>query len=325
MARISKRQSTTCSNAWPPATFQMSTGGKADELRRPRHRDRHRRRGHPGKSSCWDRGAGCLYWIDVRRPALHRFDQISGTIDTWPMPALIGAVVPRNAGGVVVALRDALYEFDPRTAVLSQIGETHWSAADMRLNDAKCDRLGRIWYGRMRDFGADGSGGLLQFAPGKAATEVLGGNRHPQRNLLFSRRRNGLRHRHQGRRHPERHRRHAERRLRKLERVRAGRHRPRPARRRDCRRRWLPVECPLRWRSHRPHHAGRTPRPARRAPRRQPTSCAFGGSDLSALFVTTARQKLSASALAAEPHAGALLALDVGAHGLAEPGFGNRD
>jgi sugar lactone lactonase YvrE len=51
----------------------------------------------------------------------------------------------------------------------------------------------------------------------------------------------------------------------------------------------------------------------------RPTACAFGGSDFSTLFVTTARFRLAAEKLAAEPFAGGLLALDVGVKGLPEP------
>jgi len=53
-------------------------------------------------------------------------------------------------------------------------------------------------------------------------------------------------------------------------------------------------------------------------PVQRPTSCQFGGPDLSVLFVTTARQKLTPQELATQPLAGALLALDVGVRGMAE-------
>ena len=53
-------------------------------------------------------------------------------------------------------------------------------------------------------------------------------------------------------------------------------------------------------------------------PVQRPTSCQFGGPDLSVLFVTTARQKLTPQELATQPLAGALLALDVGVKGVAE-------
>jgi L-arabinonolactonase len=51
------------------------------------------------------------------------------------------------------------------------------------------------------------------------------------------------------------------------------------------------------------------------------TCCAFGGAKLDRLFVTTARTGLDAAALAAQPSAGALFAVDVGVTGLADTPF----
>ncbi|HEX9169688.1 MAG TPA: SMP-30/gluconolactonase/LRE family protein, partial [Roseiarcus sp.] len=53
----------------------------------------------------------------------------------------------------------------------------------------------------------------------------------------------------------------------------------------------------------------------------QVTCCAFGGARLDQLFVTTARFGLDAAALAGQPHAGALFAIDVGVTGLTDTPF----
>ena len=53
----------------------------------------------------------------------------------------------------------------------------------------------------------------------------------------------------------------------------------------------------------------------------QVTCCAFGGSGLDQLFVTTARTGLDAAALAAQPHAGSLFVMDAGVTGLADTPF----
>jgi L-arabinonolactonase len=53
----------------------------------------------------------------------------------------------------------------------------------------------------------------------------------------------------------------------------------------------------------------------------QVTCCAFGGDDLSTLFVTSARDGLSDAALAAQPHAGALFAVNAGVRGFADRPF----
>jgi sugar lactone lactonase YvrE len=47
----------------------------------------------------------------------------------------------------------------------------------------------------------------------------------------------------------------------------------------------------------------------------------FGGEDLRTLYVTTSRQRLSEDALAGEPLAGMLLAIDAGVRGLPEPAY----
>jgi sugar lactone lactonase YvrE len=51
------------------------------------------------------------------------------------------------------------------------------------------------------------------------------------------------------------------------------------------------------------------------------TCCAFGGAKLDTLFVTTAWTGLDAAALARQPQAGALFAVDPGVQGLADTPF----
>jgi sugar lactone lactonase YvrE len=53
----------------------------------------------------------------------------------------------------------------------------------------------------------------------------------------------------------------------------------------------------------------------------RPTCLAFGGADLTTLYVTTARWWLSADELAAVPLAGGVFALQPGVQGLPEPKF----
>ena len=53
----------------------------------------------------------------------------------------------------------------------------------------------------------------------------------------------------------------------------------------------------------------------------RPTCCTFGGPDLEILFVTTTSQNMTPEQRAADPLAGALLALDAGVRGLPEARF----
>lgn len=56
-------------------------------------------------------------------------------------------------------------------------------------------------------------------------------------------------------------------------------------------------------------------------PTSQPTKPAFGGTDFSTLYITSARDGLDEAALASQPYAGALFFADTGFRGIAEPRF----
>jgi sugar lactone lactonase YvrE len=56
-------------------------------------------------------------------------------------------------------------------------------------------------------------------------------------------------------------------------------------------------------------------------PVEQPTSCVFGGSNLSTLFITSAREGLSEEALARHPLSGNVFAFDPGVRGVPAPIF----
>lgn len=276
-----------------------------------------------GESPWWDHAASCLYWIDVRAPALHRLDQISGRVETWPMPLPIGAVVGRAGGGNVVLLADGIYAFDPDAGSLALVTAAPWRGPAMRPNDAKCDASGRLWFGVMRDFGADDSGALYRLTAGEEPQRVRGGVRVPNaiaasangETIYFTDTRGGV-----------------------IERAAIA----------DLlggsgEGAWstfaasdiapgapdgatLDAEGFL-WNARYGGAAIARISPDGRLDRlialpvSQPTSCAFGGPDLATLFVTTARQRLDEAELRAQPLAGALLMLDVGVRGCREPGF----
>lgn len=112
-----------------------------------------------GEGPHWDAG-GRLHWVDILAGSLHTSDPASGRTNSVTLPTLLGAAVPRRTGGFVVATAtgfgtvDGHGELDPRLDIL---------AADARMNDAKCDPLGRLWAGSTE----------RGFAPGRGVLHVL--------------------------------------------------------------------------------------------------------------------------------------------------------
>ena len=115
-----------------------------------------------GEGAIWDTRTQVLWWVDITGQRLHRFAPAGGAAQAWAMPSPIGTVVPRARGGVVVALKNAIAAFDPETATLTTLAGI--DQADQRFNDGKCDPAGRLWVGTLAHDERPGAGALYRLA-----------------------------------------------------------------------------------------------------------------------------------------------------------------
>ena len=105
-----------------------------------------------GESPTWSAREQVLYWIDVKQPALHRFDPRGGTARTWGLPSDVGAFALCEAGsGAVVALRDGIFTLDFRSGDLERLAPPPFDRSLFRFNEGACDATGRFWVGVMFD------------------------------------------------------------------------------------------------------------------------------------------------------------------------------
>ncbi len=97
----------------------------------------------------WSVSEQKLYWVDISGRAINRFDPITGKNERWPMPAEPGCIALAASGGLVAALRDGFYRFNPADARLEKIADAPYDTNNMRFNDGRCDAAGRFWAGAM--------------------------------------------------------------------------------------------------------------------------------------------------------------------------------
>jgi sugar lactone lactonase YvrE len=100
-----------------------------------------------GEGPVWCPNTGLLYWVDITGSRLHCYDPARQCDSAWDMPGEIGSVVRRQNGKLLVALEQGLAFFDPATAAIDMLFDPQLEDPETRLNDAKCDRLGRLWVG----------------------------------------------------------------------------------------------------------------------------------------------------------------------------------
>ena len=105
-----------------------------------------------GEGLCWSPRDQALYWVDILERRLYRETIASGGHRAWDFDETISAVAERaSAPGLAVTLRRGLVLFDPHAAALTRLHEPEPERVDNRFNDGKCDAQGRFW-GSTMDF-----------------------------------------------------------------------------------------------------------------------------------------------------------------------------
>ena len=114
-----------------------------------------------GEGVCWSTREQALWWVDILEHRLYRDSLATGAHDAWPFDETISAVAERQAGpGLAVTLRRGLALFDPQTHALTRLDEPEREREGNRFNDGKCDTRGRFWGGTM-DFATTAASGAL--------------------------------------------------------------------------------------------------------------------------------------------------------------------
>jgi sugar lactone lactonase YvrE len=70
-----------------------------------------------GEGPIWDEAQKCLYWLDLRKPAIYRFDPKSGKNSKIKasLASYVGGMVLRAKGGMMVADQRGIFGLDPKT------------------------------------------------------------------------------------------------------------------------------------------------------------------------------------------------------------------
>ncbi len=101
-----------------------------------------------GEGPMWHAKEQALYWIDIAAHKIHRLDWQTKQHQAWTTPAVIGALVINESGGMLAAIGNEVMQVDLAKNKYESIGEIFPKhRTDLRANDGKCDRAGRFWIG----------------------------------------------------------------------------------------------------------------------------------------------------------------------------------
>jgi sugar lactone lactonase YvrE len=139
-----------------------------------------------GEGPLWDVAEQRLYWIDIKRREIHRFDPASGEDEKWSAPEDIGSLAVREQGGLIVALSSGFYRFDLTTAQAELIVDPEPDQPQNRFNDGKPDRRGRFWAGSMHDRETEPTGSLYRLDPDGSCQRMVDGGLAVSNSLCWS-------------------------------------------------------------------------------------------------------------------------------------------
>jgi len=134
-----------------------------------------------GEGPTWDAAAQRLIWVDILGSRVHTYDPVSGRRTIMATEQHVGAAKPRAGGGLVVNLRDGVGLYGPKRderGASDGLGEAfRWLHRDpvpgRRANDAAVAPDGSLWFGTMRYDEAPGGGSLSRIAPDGTVRTVL--------------------------------------------------------------------------------------------------------------------------------------------------------
>lgn len=99
-----------------------------------------------GEGPLWDLRRHQLLWVDIPERKLHRLDPTNRSESVIDVGLVCGAAVPSRRGGLVLAAADGFWRLEDDGSK-QRIAAVEADNAGSRINDAKCDVLGRFWAG----------------------------------------------------------------------------------------------------------------------------------------------------------------------------------
>lgn len=120
-----------------------------------------------GEGPVWVERDQALWFVDIKKQQIHRFDPANGAKRSWDSPEQVGFIFPAEGGGFVAGLQSGLYRFDENTGAFDLIVEVEPELPTNRLNDGIVDPFGRLWFGTMDNGEKAKTGAFYCFQEGK--------------------------------------------------------------------------------------------------------------------------------------------------------------
>ncbi|TCL76595.1 MULTISPECIES: SMP-30/gluconolactonase/LRE family protein [unclassified Curtobacterium] len=127
------------------------------------------------ESIVWDPSAQLLRWTDITLGTLVTAQSDGTVVSTVPLPPPLASFQPRASGGFIAALGDTVVVTDEHGVVERELTRVEHATAGLRFNEGKCDPFGRFLVGSMNLTTGEPDGALYSVEADGATRLLRGG------------------------------------------------------------------------------------------------------------------------------------------------------
>lgn len=129
-----------------------------------------------GECPRWHEGEAKLYWVDIARCELHRFDPATGVDEARRFAAPVGCFAFTSDGGLLLGMKDGFARLVSWADEPRPFGRQLFAGRpDLRMNDGRTDAHGRFWAGSVNMAKSARDAALYRLDGDGAITLIEGG------------------------------------------------------------------------------------------------------------------------------------------------------
>ncbi len=125
-----------------------------------------------GEGPVWVEAENAVYWVDIFSNQVHRYALADGAKKTWTFDFEVTSLNPRQGGGFVGTVKDGFVAIDFDNLSVDPIQLPEADMPNNRFNDGKVDNSGRYWAGTMDIDQTGETGALYRLDPDLSVRQV---------------------------------------------------------------------------------------------------------------------------------------------------------
>lgn len=128
-----------------------------------------------GEGVLWDDIGQRAWWTDIQERMLYRYEPVRGVLEKFELPERLGSFgFVENSNRIIAAFESGFAFYHPESGQLDWIARPQHAAGNVRFNDGRVDHKGRFWAGSMVEGKGEPTGQLYCLCNGHIETHLRG-------------------------------------------------------------------------------------------------------------------------------------------------------